>query len=106
MERRRKKRKNAQDFFAFEKQLSDASLTIAEQYDPGKTYNIYTLNELKKIFSGVDIQRAFDETGLSDSSRIKVSDRGNMTELAGMLTDANLAAVKKLSEGSSDRREF
>lgn len=86
--------KNAQDFFAFEKQLSDASLTIAEQYDPGKTYNIYTLNELKKIFSDVDIQRAFDETGLSESSRIKVSDRGNMTELAGMLTDANLAAVK------------
>lgn len=42
----------------------------------------------------MDIQRAFDETGLSDSSRIKVSDRGNMTELAGMLTDANLAAVK------------
>lgn len=30
--------------------MSDASLTIAEQYDPGKTYNIYTLNELKKYF--------------------------------------------------------
>ena len=42
---------NAQKFFDFEKQLSDAALTIAEQKDLEETYNIYSLEELKEIFS-------------------------------------------------------
>ncbi|MGN1059698.1 MAG: M13-type metalloendopeptidase, partial [Clostridia bacterium] len=86
--------KDAQAFFEFEKQLSDASLTIAEQYDLEKTYNIYTLDELKDIFSAVDLEAEFSRTGLKGSERIQVMDKGNMMQLAAMLTDDNIDAIK------------
>ena len=85
---------DAQAFFAFEKQLSDASLTIAEQYDLEKTYNIYSLDELKDIFSSVDLQAEFSRSGLCGSERIQVCDKGSMMKLAEMLTDDNIDAVK------------
>lgn len=85
---------NAQAFFDFEKQLSDASLTIAERYDLEKTYNIYNLDELKEVFPAVDIEAAFTQTGLHDSSRILVEDKGNMTKLAEFLTDENIEKIK------------
>ncbi|MGM9551902.1 MAG: M13-type metalloendopeptidase [Clostridia bacterium] len=86
--------KDAKAFFEFEKQLSDASLTIAEQYDLEKTYNIYTLDELKDIFSTVDLETEFLRTGLKDSGRVLVSDKGKMTQLAKMLTDENIDEIK------------
>lgn len=86
--------KAALEFFDFEKQLSDASLTIAEQYDLEKTYNIYSLEELNRIFSAVDLSTVFKETGLSDSDRILVMDKGNMEKLAEMITDDNIDAIK------------
>ena len=84
----------AQKFFDFEKQLSDAALTIAEQKDLEETYNIYSLEELKEIFSTVDIEAAFLQTGLHDESRILVKDEAGMTKLAELLTDENIDAVK------------
>lgn len=86
--------KHAQAFFDFEKQISDASLPIADQYDLSKTYNIYTLDQLKAIFSAVDLQSIFEQTGLSDSSRILVPDVGQTTQVAQMLTDENLDNIK------------
>lgn len=86
--------KDTLNFFNFEKLLSDASLTIAEQYDLEKTYNIYSLDELKQIFKTVDLGTVFSRTKLNDSSRILVMDKGNMTQLAEMLTDDNIDLIK------------
>ncbi len=85
---------HAQAFFDFEKQISDASLSIADQYDLSKIYNIYTLDQLKEIFSSVDLQAVFEQTELPDSSRILVQDVGQMTQIAQMLTDENLDLIK------------
>lgn len=85
---------NAQAFFDFEKQISQVSLTIAESYDLANTYNIYTLDELKSVFPMLDIQGEFERAGLSDGSRIGVGDVAAMEELASMLRDDNLDAVK------------
>lgn len=85
---------DAEDFFAFEKQVSDASLTIAEQYDIEKTYNLYTLEELAKIFPNVNLEKAFAQTEMEGGSKILVVDVGNMEQVAAMLTDENLEAVK------------
>lgn len=70
------------------------TFTIAEQYDLEKTYNIYSLDELKDIFSSVDLQAEFSRSGLCGSERIQVCDKGNMMQLAEMLTDDNIDAVK------------
>lgn len=86
--------RNAQAFFEFEKQLSSASLTPAEQYDLEKTYNIYSLDELQEIFFNVDLEAAFTQTGLKDNNRILVQDKGNMTRLAELLTDENIDTIK------------
>lgn len=87
-------KKNAEDYFAFEKQISDASLPIAEQYDIEKTYNLYTMEELEKVFSTVDLKKSFAQTGMEGGNKILVQDVGNLEQVAALLTDDNLAAVK------------
>lgn len=86
--------RNAQVYFDFEKLLSDASLTTAEQYDLGKTYNIYSFEDLKAIFGTVDLEALFTQSQLKDKSKILVGDKGNMTQLASMLRDDNLESLK------------
>lgn len=86
--------KNAQAYFDFEKLLSDASLTIAEQYDLEKTYNLYSFEDLKSIFKTVDLEALFAQSQLKDKSKILVMDKGNMTQLASMLRDDNIETLK------------
>ena len=86
--------KSASDFFDFQKQLSDVSLTVAEQYDLEKTYNIYTLEELDGLFSEVDLKSVFREAGFENGDRVLVNDEGNAKKLAEMITDGNLDSVK------------
>ena len=85
---------DAQAFFDFEKQIADASLSVADQYDLSKVYNIYSLDQLKSLFSAVDLQTVFDRTELKDDSRILVQDVGKMTQVARMLTDENIDGIK------------
>lgn len=85
---------DAQTYFSFEKALSEASMDPEEMYDIEKTYNIYSMNELEKIFSTVNLEKFFALSGLQDSSRICVMDKGNMLKLAEMLKDENIDDIK------------
>lgn len=89
-----KAKKDAEDFFEFEKQISDASLPLAEQSDIEKTKNIYTLDQLKNIFTTVNLDKAFEESGLNGKDRILVKDAGKMEFVASALTDDNLETIK------------
>lgn len=85
---------DAQAFYDFEKQISDASLSPAEQNDLEKVYNLYTLDELQEVFPTVDLNALFEESGLSGKDKIMVDDVGKMEQVAALLTDDNLDAVK------------
>ncbi len=86
--------KSAQAYFDFEKQLSDASLSIAEQYDLEKTYNLYSFEDLKAAFGTVDLEALFAQSQMKDKSKLLVMDKGNMTQLASMLRDDNIESLK------------
>lgn len=85
---------DADAYYEFEKQISDASLSTAEQFDLEKTYHLYTLDELQEVFRTVDFAALFAESGLSGKDKILVDDVGKMEQIASMLTDENLDAVK------------
>ncbi len=86
--------RDAENMFEFEKQLSDASLSLAEQYDLEKTYNVYTLDQLQDIFSSVDLKAEFERAGFKDSEEILVSDEGNMLKAAQLINDGDIDDVK------------
>lgn len=85
---------SALNYFEFEKQLSNKSLTTTEYYDVEKTYNIYTLDEIDEIFEYVNIKEIFDISGYKNSDKILVTDKGCMEQLSSMLTDDNIESVK------------
>ena len=85
---------NANAFFEFEKEISQASLSLAEQYDISNTYNIYTLSELKAMFPLFNMDEMFEAAGLKDSSEILVSDAKKLERTAQMFTDDNFENVQ------------
>lgn len=93
-EDRAKAEADANEYFEFEKRISDASLTVAEQYDIENTYNIYTLEELKALFPSCDLDALYEEAGLIDQDEILVRDVGQMEAVASLISDDNIESVK------------
>ena len=90
--------KAADEIFAFEKEIAGASYTLAEMYDIEKTYNEYSLDDLKEIFKTIDIEAVFNYTGLKDKDRFIVGDKGAMNKVAELLTDENLETLKNYAK--------
>ncbi|MGM9938054.1 MAG: M13-type metalloendopeptidase [Candidatus Ornithomonoglobus sp.] len=90
--------KAADEIFDFEKEIAGASYSLAELYDIEKTYNEYSLDDLKEIFKTIDIEAAFDYTGLKDKDRFIVGDKGAMNKVAELLTDENLETLKNYAK--------
>lgn len=90
--------KAADEIFAFESEIADASYSLAEMYDIEKTYNEYSLDDLKAIFKTIDIEAAFDYTGLKNKERFIVADKGAMNKVAELLTDENLETLKNYAK--------
>lgn len=86
--------RNMQTVWSIETQLADASLNPEEYYDVSKTYNVYSLAELDKIYKSVDMQKLFDGYGFKDKERIVVLDVGLMEKLAELLTPENVDSIK------------
>ena len=90
--------KAADEIFAFEKEIAGASYSLAEMYDIEKTYNEYSLDDLKEIFKTIDIEAVFNYTGLKDKDRFIVGDKGAMNKVAELLTDENLETLKNYAK--------
>ncbi len=89
---------NAEAFFDFEKQISDASLSPAESMDINNVYNIYTLDRIKELFPTVDMEAFFTELGFEDKDTILVTDPGKVEAFAAMFTDENIAQLKNYAK--------
>ena len=76
--------------------LAAAMLTVQDQYDIDKTYNIYTLDQLQEMFPAADLRGMLASTGLKDTGRICVMDKGLLGACAELYRDENLDALKAL----------
>ncbi|MGM9552168.1 MAG: M13-type metalloendopeptidase [Clostridia bacterium] len=86
--------KAADMVFDYETKVAEASYSVEEIYDAEKTYNIYTLEELKQLFKTVDMDAVFNATGLKNKDRFIVMDKTAMEGVAELLTDENLEMLK------------
>lgn len=64
----------AENNYAMEKYLSEKSLDIADRINADVVYNIYTFDEIKQMFSGVDINAVYEITGLEKTDKILIED--------------------------------
>lgn len=67
--------------------LAEASLTNQELGDVDKTYNIYTMAKLEKMFPSVNLNALFDQTGLKQTDRIMVMDPSRLQAFADLFDE-------------------
>lgn len=90
--------KQAREFFAFEAQLSKASLDLAQQHNVEMIYNIYTFEQLQQMFPAMDLKKVLEKTGLEAGDQIGVTDVGLLEQAADIMTDDNIDAVKNYAK--------
>lgn len=59
-----------------------------------KTYNLFTLGELKTLLPNVDLDAVLAASGIENAERIMVSDVGALKAAAALYDDAHLALLK------------
>ena len=64
--------------------LAAASLTTQELADVDKTYHIYTMDQLRAMFPGAELDALFAASGLEQTDRILVSDPGKLQAIAAL----------------------
>ncbi len=84
----------AELLYETEKMLSGAGMDPQEYGDVDKTNNLYTLDELDKLFPNVDLHALFAVTGFKDSGKLRVRDVKLLEATAGLMDNAHLDTLK------------
>lgn len=77
-----------------EAEIAAQSLTNQELGDVDKTYNVYTMAQLKTLFPTVDLDGLFSLTGMTQNDQIIVSDVGQLTATAALFDQAHFDTLK------------
>ena len=85
---------DAQTLWAMEKAISPSRLETWEYGDVAKTNNIYSLEQLKKLFPEIDLGAVYADSGLKPTDRIVVSDKGLLEAVAPYFTAAHFEELK------------
>lgn len=84
----------AQQIWEMEASIAAKSLTNQELYDVDKTYNLYTMAQLQKLFPNVDLNAVFATTGYTQTDKIVVSDVGALKGSTAYFDAAHLDLLK------------
>lgn len=84
----------AESSYAMEKYLSEKSLDVADQMNVDLIYNIYTLDEIKQMYSQVDMESVFANSGLKKADKIVITDVECTEAFADYYTIENLDCMK------------
>lgn len=84
----------AQTIWNTDAELAKSCLSTQELGDVDKTYNLYTMAQLKALFPKVDLDAVFAQTGLTQNNKIVVTDPGEMKAAAALFDDAHLDILK------------
>ena len=100
-------------YFEFEKTLANAAMNREDYSDVAKAYNLFTMDELKSMFSGLELDMVYSASHLEPTDRIVVTDVGLTRALAEYIKDENLGSLKAymkiqllLRYGSTVSRDF
>lgn len=78
----------ADALWAADAKLAAASYSNQELGDVDKTYNLYTMAQLKALFPDVDLDQMFQRTGLTQTNQILVMDPGCLQACAELFDAA------------------
>ncbi len=85
--------KNASELLAFEAELSKVTLEPQEKYDIDKTYNMYSVKELDKLY-GRSIRDMITEMEYQLPKRVLVMDKNLLEASASYFSDEHLSLLK------------
>ncbi|MBQ8525122.1 MAG: hypothetical protein IJ460_00150 [Clostridia bacterium] len=84
----------AQQYIDTEKVLAGKMLDVADQNNVDIIYNVFSFQELKEMFAGVNIDSVFEASGLKQTDKILITDVEKTKALAGLLKNENIDALK------------
>lgn len=89
---------NSKSFYEFENIIAQSTPSIEEEAaDPQrieKSYNLYTLDELKDILCNVDVDRMLNNLHIGRVDRIVVEDPEQLSKINGLICSDNLDEIK------------
>jgi putative endopeptidase len=74
--------------------MAAACLNNQELGDVDKTYNLFTMDQLQKLFPNVDLKAVFAQSGLIQTNKILVTDVNGLKACASLCDDAHLEVLK------------
>ncbi|MGI5979178.1 MAG: M13-type metalloendopeptidase [Oscillospiraceae bacterium] len=86
--------KQAQAIWDFEAAIAAASLPTQDLGDVDKTYNLFTMAQLQRMFPNVDLNAVFTLTGYQQTNKIVVTDVGALKAAAAFCDDAHVDLLK------------
>lgn len=87
-------KKNAKDYFEFEKKLAENMLSAQEQNDIEKIYNTYSYNKLCAMFPDFDMEKVISGCGLKKEEEMLISDVNVTEKFASLYNQSNINELK------------
>ncbi len=79
------------------RKICASSLKIEQMYDPSLTYNVYTAEELKQLFTNVNVEQMLETLRIDGQEQYIVMDVGQAETVNALLVEENLQALKDYS---------
>lgn len=74
-----------------------STLTTEQLYDPSRTYNVYTAQDLQKLYTNVDVPKMLKTLRISGQDKYIVMDVEQAKKINSLLVEENLQALKDYS---------
>lgn len=74
-----------------------SSMTTEQYYDPKLSYNVYTADELQKLYTNIDVDDMLETLGVSGQDKYIVIDVEQAKKINSLLVEENLEALKDYS---------
>lgn len=87
-------REMADRYIEFVRGIAEHSLNQEDYYDTSKTYHIKSMQELKQLFSNVDVEKYIKETGFGKMTEANVTDLGCAEYVNSLFVPENLENLK------------
>ena len=85
---------DAKEITKLEKILSDFSLEAQELYDIDKTYNMFNIEELSKLYPNLNIPRVLENMGFKNVKSVKISDVNKFKKSYEYFNEKNFDILK------------
>ena len=86
----------ANEYFEFEKKIVENKLEQHEYYNVEKIYNIYTFDELDKLFPAINLKKLSEGMGYKKQTKVMVADKKVLEFFSECYNEKNLPLLKTI----------